>query len=237
VPTDNDEGGGDRSYAHNWRKAGLDTFKISVKDLKTNSINNGTISVKVNSVLEFKKGKMELNTEYMFYWDGEISVKYDLKLLDNCPLLARVGVQFAMNQSFNEIGWFGRGPFESYWDRKESAHFGLYSGKVADQHFPYVMPQENGNKSDVSWIKILGLGRGLEIECHSPLNVNVQDYSHKALNTSKTSHELMRGDKTYIHIDYQQMGLGGDDSWTPRVHPEFQLKANEYSFGFTLKPF
>jgi beta-galactosidase len=142
-----------------------------------------------------------------------------------------------MPSTFNNIKWFGRGPFESYQDRKESAHFGLYSGKVADQHFPHVMPQENGNKTDIIWMDIVGLNRGLKIESKGMLNMNVQNYSQRALNTSKTSHELVRGDQTYVHIDLDQMGLGGDDSWTPRVHPEYQLNAKNYEFGFTLKPY
>jgi beta-galactosidase len=99
------------------------------------------------------------------------------------------------------------------------------------------MPQENGNKTDVTWMNILGLNRGLKIEAHSLLNINVQNYSQKALNASKTSHELVRGDLTYVYIDLQQMGVGGDDSWTPRVHPEYQLNAKNYEFGFTLRPY
>jgi beta-galactosidase len=31
------------------------------------------------------------------------------------------------------------------------------------------------------------------------------------------------------------MGLGGDDSWTPRVHPEYQLTKDSYTFSFRLR--
>lgn len=237
VPTDNDEGGGDISYAARWRKAGLDSYKTMVKEIKTEKMANGPVKVNVTSILEFKGGNMELNTSYTIYADGVTSVHYKLNLLNEFPPLAKVGVKFAMPASFDKIEWFGRGPYENYQDRKESAHFGIYSGKVADQHFPHVMPQENGNKTDVIWMNILGLNRGLKIEAHSMLNINVQNYSQKALNASKTSHELVRGDQTYVHIDLQQMGVGGDDSWTPRVHPEYQLNAKNYEFGFTLKPY
>lgn len=236
VPTDNDEGGGENSYAARWRKAGLDSYKTVVKDIKTIEANN-RVEVKVLSTLEFKGGKMDVVTDYAIYPDGKVAVNYKVNLLNEFPPLAKVGVKFAMPAGFDKIEWFGRGPFDSYQDRKESAHFGLYTGKVADQHFPHVMPQENGNKSDVIWMNILGLSRGLKIDTHSLLNINVQNYSQKALNSSKTTHELLRGDLTYVYIDLQQMGLGGDDSWTPRVHPEYQLNAKSYEFGFTLKPY
>lgn len=236
VPTDNDEGGGQRSYAAHWRKAGLDGYTTKVNDIKAEE-NGDKVNITVNSTLQFKEGSMNVVTKYTFYSPGEIDINYTINLNDKFPPLARVGVEFAMPSSYSAIKWLGRGPFESYQDRKESAHFGLYSGKVADQHFPHVMPQENGNKTDVFWMDLQGLSRGLRIEGFTPLNMNVQNYSQKALNDSKTTHELLRGDQTYVHIDLQQMGLGGDDSWTPRVHPEYLLNAKNYEFGFTLKPY
>lgn len=147
-------------------------------------------------------------------------------------------MQFAMPPVYKYISWYGRGPFESYQDRKVSANVGIYSGPVEDQHFEYVMPQENGNKTDVRWIRILDKAEtGLKITGEQLMEVNVQDYSQQALNNSKTSHSLIRGDQIYVHIDLKQMGLGGDDSWSPRVHEEYQLKDKNYHFGFNLKPF
>lgn len=237
VPTDNDEGGGNRSFASRWRKAGLDSFTIKkVEDFKIDSTGN-TVRLNVNSILSFKEGSMKLHTSYTFNSQGNLKLEYDLELMNDFPPLARVGVEFAMPSEYNRIKWLGRGPHESYQDRKESAHVGLYEGIVADQHFSHVMPQENGNKTDVVWMDIFGPGGGVKIEADSLLNVNVQDYSQKALNDSKKSHVLTRGDATYVHIDYQQMGLGGDDSWSPRVHPEYQLTKKDYSFGFTIEPY
>jgi beta-galactosidase len=152
--------------------------------------------------------------------------------------MARVGVQFAMPSVYDHMTWYGRGPFENYQDRKESAHVGLYSGSVADQYFEYVMPQENGNKTDVRWIRVMDkAGTGLKVTGEPLLEVNVQDYSQEALHNSKTSHSLVRGEQTYVHVDFKQMGLGGDDSWSPRVHEEYQLNEKHYHFGFSLKPF
>jgi beta-galactosidase len=237
VPTDNDEGGGANSYASRWRDVGLNNFEINVENVTAQAIDQSKVEVEVTSNLLFKKGNMKMVSRYTINTTGEIDVEITVKLLSHFPPLARVGLQFAMPAEFNQLEWLGRGPFESYQDRKSSAHFGLWSGKVSNQYFPFVMPQENGNKCDVFRMNIAGLNRGLKIVSDSLLNINVQDYSQKALNEMKTTHELKRGDMTYIHIDLNQMGLGGDDSWSPRVHPEFQLTDNVYSFGFTLIPY
>jgi beta-galactosidase len=100
------------------------------------------------------------------------------------------------------------------------------------------MPQENGNKTDVRWIRLTDNAEtGLKISGEQLMEVNVQDYSQQALNNSKTSHSLTRGDKVYVHFDLRQMGLGGDDSWSPRVHKEYQLKEKNYHLGYHLNPF
>ena len=238
VPTDNDEGGGNNSYASRWRKAGLDNYKIKVNSLNVNPQKDGSVRMEVLSTLVFREGSMNLNSTYSFDTDGSIDIQIDLSLIDSFPPLARVGMQFAMPSAFSNITWYGRGPFESYQDRKVSANVGIYSGPVTDQHFAYVMPQENGNKTDVRWIRILDNAEtGLKITGKQLMEVNIQDYSQHALNNSKTSHSLIRSDQIYVNIDLKQMGLGGDDSWTPRVHEEYQLKDKHYHFGYRLDPF
>jgi beta-galactosidase len=239
VPTDNDEGGGNRGFAARWRKAGLDNYKMTVNSIVAEPAENGSVKMKVGCTLTFVSGlSMNYNADYSFEPDGSIAFDLDLVLNGDFPPLARVGMQFAMPVHYDHIKWYGRGPFESYQDRKESAHVGLYSGAVADQHFAYVMPQENGNKSDVRWLRIFDkASTGIKITSAPLMYVNVQDYSQEALNQSKTSHSLYRGNLTYVQIDLKQMGLGGDDSWSPRVHEEYQLKEKNYKFGFRIEPF
>jgi beta-galactosidase len=238
VPTDNDEGGGDTGFAARWRNAGLDRYSVRVKNLEIKNQDNGDVLMAVSSDLVFV-GERTINFtgRYTFRTDGSLVFSMDLNLSDGFPPLARVGMQFAMPASYDYIKWYGRGPFESYQDRKESAHVGLWSGAVSDQYFPYVMHQENGNKTDVRWIKITDdAATGLKITGSPLMEVNVQNYSQQALNLAKPSKRLFRGDKTYVNIDLKQMGLGGDDSWSPRVHEEYQLKEKSYRFGFVIDP-
>lgn len=238
VPTDNDEGGGERGYATRWRKAGLENFGVKINTFNASSQNDGSVVLEAASTLFFRSGKtMNMNSRYTFHTDGKIDFDTDLSLNDEFPPLARVGMKFAMPALYDNLKWYGRGPFESYQDRKVSAHVGLYDGSVADQHFEYVMPQENGNKTDVRWFSITDeAATGFKITGRQLMEVNVQDYSQEALNMAKASHQLNRGNKTYVHLDLNQMGLGGDDSWSPRVHEEYLLNEKSYKFGFTMDP-
>merc|ERR1712046_379967 len=63
------------------------------------------------------------------------------------------------------MSWFGRGPHECYPDRKVSAFLGRFTATVAAQHVPYIIPGENGGKSDVAWVSVQDRdGRGLFIK-------------------------------------------------------------------------
>jgi beta-galactosidase len=43
-------------------------------------------------------------------------------------------------------------------------------------------------------------------------------------------------DLTAIHMDFKQMGVGGDNSWGLPTHPEYRLSEEEYSYTFYMIP-
>ncbi len=236
VPTDNDEGGGNNSYASRWRDAGLNNYKIENIAFTTNSPHKKEIDITVANKLVFKSGAIIHTAKYKVLANGFLKVDNIFQVDDELPSLARVGMTLSIPKEFNNIEWYGRGPFESYEDRKSAAFVGLWKGKVEDQHFDYIMPQENGNKTDVRWVKVMSENNSIRFIGLPFINFNIQDYSDESLNESKSSHFLKRGEQIHIHIDHKQMGVGGDDSWSPRVHREYILNNSLYSFSFIIIP-
>ncbi len=251
TPTDNDEGGGARSFAARWRQAGLSEPTLVPVRVIAEQVGPKQVRIAVEQRLVTYRSGIDHTVEYLVNGLGELECRHRFKVGEDLPPLARVGMEFRLPRELATVTWFGRGPFESYVDRNESAFVGRYSGPVAAQHFAHPMPQENGNKTDVRWVtvtdgdgfglKATGLpvagGRGASLpRSDAWLSVNVQDYSPAALAEAKTTHELVRGVNTYLHLDLAQMGLGGDDSWSPRVHPEYQLTAREYTYAYRISP-
>jgi beta-galactosidase len=237
VPTDNDEGGGNKSFASQWRAASLDTLETVSSDLKTQRITAQIYRVTLTQTLKQPKGEMDVTSVYMVYASGDIHVRNTFTPRGEWPPLAKVGMQLTMPNAFTKTQWYGNGPFETYSDRK-SAKVGIYGGSVADQHFAYIAPQENGNKTDVRWATITNQeGTGLLVMSDSVFNFNVHDYTDKDLLAAKRrAASLSRGQVTTVNIDLAQMGLGGDDSWSPRVHEAYLLPAKTYSYAFRLRP-
>jgi beta-galactosidase len=57
------------------------------------------------------------------------------------------------------------------------------------------------------------------------------------LEDAEHTHELPRRDIITVNLDYKQMGVGGDDSWGARPHPEYTLPAEKYRYSFRLTPY
>ena len=237
VPTDNDEGGGKQSFAAQWRKANLDSLKLTGTDLRVEKLNPHVFKVTLKKSLRSRSGAMIVSSVYTIYASGDIHVQNTFAPTGEWPPLAKVGMQLQMPASYSQVEWYGNGPFETYADRKSSGQIGLYTGSVAEQHFPYISPQENGNKTDVRWARITNEdGLGLIAISDSVFNFNVHDYTDKALLAAKERGSVLAsGSSTTVNIDFAQMGLGGDDSWSPRVHEQYRLPAKPYSYSFRLK--
>ncbi len=236
VPTDNDEGGGPQSFAHRWRQAGLDRLALQPKGLRAERLDSGRARVTLESRLSGTAAAVLVTTVYDVRGDGEITVSASFRCEGELPPLPRIGFEVQLPGSLDEVAWYGRGPHESYPDRRHGARLGVHRARVSDLHFPYVMAQENGNRTDTRWVRLTdGAGNGLSFTGAPTLDFTAHDYTDGALLAAKTSQEILRDGRVTLSLDLAQMGLGGDDSWSPRVHPEYQLTASEYRFAFRLR--
>ena len=145
-------------------------------------------------------------------------------------------MQMALLNQFDKMTWYGRGPHENYWDRNTGAAVGLYSGQVEDLIHDYVRPQENANRTDVRWVSFTDKdGIGLLAVAMPLLSISAWPYSTEDLERARHINELPRRDSITVNLDYRQMGVGGDDGWGKRPHPEFTLPAKPYTYSFRLK--
>ena len=75
-------------------------------------------------------------------------------------MMPRFGTELVVAPGLENITWYGRGPKETMTDRKFE-RIGVYSSTVDKEWVDYMRPQENGNKTDVRWVKLTNAaGRG-----------------------------------------------------------------------------
>jgi beta-galactosidase len=153
---------------------------------------------------------------YTIYGSGDVLVDIHVLPSRNLPPLPRVGVRMTLPGGYESFTWYGRGPHETYADRKTGAPVGVYSGTVDDQCVPYITPQENGNKTDVRWVSLTnesGIGLlavGHTTDGNSPLlEVSAHHFTAGDLVAARHTYELNRCEGIALNLDYRQSGLGG----------------------------
>jgi beta-galactosidase len=123
--------------------------------------------------------------------------------------LPRIGIQMVLDPSFDQVKWYGRGPFETYPDRKTGAKVGVYSGLVKDMYEPYLIPQENSNKTDVRWEVLQnGNGLGLKISSSEPFNFSALNVESDNLSRAWYPFQLKPFDGITLNVDYALSGVG-----------------------------
>ena len=147
-------------------------------------------------------------------------------------------MQMAVKPGFEKICWYGKGPQETYSDRRD-ARVDVYEGTVDGQYFDYTEPGETGNKVDVRWVTLVnGKGIGLLAAGRPLLSVNALHYTTDDLMSREHGYQMTRRDFITLNLDLVQMGVGGDDSWGAWPHAEFLIPSNKaYSYSFRLRPF
>jgi beta-galactosidase len=237
APTDNDFGNQMPRRLAVWRQASLSR---DLKSLGTRKSGDGGVTVAV--VYDLARGLATQTLEYEIGGDGRIVLRSTLDLKDEAklPEIPRVGVKMALPGGFDKVQWYGRGPFENYWDRKTAAFVGVYE-MMAAEPVPYVSPQEYGNRADTRWLAVRDAeGRGLLISGDPVLEFSAHPFWPEDLTQesrgSKHPPDIQRRDLVCLTLDHAQMGVGGDDSWGARVHPQYTLPAKGYSFTLTLRP-
>jgi beta-galactosidase len=251
APIDNDFGNGLDKRSRVWRKAGE---RKTVKSATVKQLANEVL-VSFNFDLNNEKGQViaNYNSDYTVLGNGEVVVNNSFKMTkDSLPEIIRFGVNLVMPREFDQMSWLGRGPHESYLDRYTSALVGLYSGPVADQYFPYIRPQENGNKTDVRWLSIAnkdGVGLqfiGLPLLSVSAHHQIMEDFESPDRTDGRVkegqkmvrrhTNDVVPRDLTSINIDYKQQGVGGDDSWGAWTHDQYRLREKAYNYSFRISP-
>ncbi|MFC1652231.1 glycoside hydrolase family 2 TIM barrel-domain containing protein [Planctomycetota bacterium] len=250
APIDNDFGNDLHKRSRVWRKAGQ---RRSVVSAKVTRQSPKLVEIVLAFVLPDKQSTKiaDYTSTYQIYGSGEIVVQNAFQMVgDKLPEIPRFGMNLVMPRSFDQISWLGRGPHESYWDRKTSAFVDLYEGAVADQYWPYLRPQENGNKCDVRWVAITnGQGYGLQFTGMPLLSVSahhniMEDFESPERTDGRQAAGVMPvrrhttdvkpRDLTSVNIDYKQMGVGGDTSWGAWTHPEYRLTEKAYTYIFRV---
>jgi beta-galactosidase len=107
------------------------------------------------------------------------------------------------------VEWYGRGPQENYPDRKTGYRIGRYNNTVDQMFEPYLIPQDNGLRTDIRWVAFKDKnGNGLRFSVKDNFNFNAYPYSTDNLTKAMYPFQLTRQDGITLNLDYATSGVG-----------------------------
>lgn len=199
---------------------------------------NGATIVK--AIYQMIHDSAQLALSYQLHVNGLLQVDYDLQVKPGLPNIPKIGMQVGINRSYENIQWFGRGPLENYIDRRAGFDAGWYTASLNDFMEPYVVPQENGNRTDTRWMHLSNpkTGKGLLVLADSLLSMSAWPYTNQVIQSARHTYKLRDAGYINLNIDLVQMGVGGNDSWSDVAAPieQYQIKAASAAYRFYLVP-
>ncbi|UCF37502.1 MAG: DUF4981 domain-containing protein [Acidobacteriota bacterium] len=234
APTDNDDGNNMPKRLAIWKDA-PDSWHVA--NWNSRRLENGDVEVVVEGTLARIRSRMTIR--YQVSAEGSVAVNVGFSPGQaDLPEMPRFGTKFTLPESFQVVSWYGRGPQETQWDRKRGARVDEFWGTVDEQFVNYSKPQENGNKTDVRWLCLSNdEGVGLIVAGHPTVNFSARNYMDSDLESVLYGHLLKKRDFVTLNVDFEQMGVGGDNSWGAMTHAEFRLEPKDYSYSYTLVPY
>lgn len=232
VPTNNDRGNGLQNRCAIWAYPDQGQCKVTIEKSTIKSI---------EILSQFRYPELDANYQLTYFINSEGLIKVSAAFetsANDLPEMPRFGMRVTLPAEFNQFSWFGRGPHENYMDRYTSAFVGWYSGSVIEQHTPYIFPQENGNKTDIRFMALTNKeGVGLAVAGEQLLGGGAYHYKLEDLdNNLRHSIDVPMKNYTEWHIDYLQMGVGGDNTWGYHTHDKYKLLDKEYKYSFLIYP-
>ena len=239
-PTDNDLGNKMDKRCGVWRRAGQNRI---LKSFDFVELDERRVRIRIEYSIPV--GETKQWVVYTFFGSGDVLVENQIEVdPGKTPEVPRFGMMMELAPRFENMSWYGRGPHESYWDRKTGAEVGVYSGAVWDQYFPYTRPQENGNKTDVRWVALTDeQGRGVMAARVGKdlLSASAYHFRQEELDVEKGRYrhinDIAKQNLVTFNVDHRQMGVGGDNSWGALPHPEYLLTEKSYSYAFRMRAF
>jgi beta-galactosidase len=229
--------------ANGWRAVGLDRLEHTVETFEALLSEDRQVVVEIEAHAaprgqtpgSFSTG-FDLTYVYRILASGDILLEHSITPQGEQPdWLPKVGLQMVLAEEFDILEWSGRGPFETYPDRRTGARVGFFESTVEEQYVPYLVPQDYGNKTDVRWVSLANSeGVGLLASGKKLISVSAQHFGTDNLSRAWYPFQLKPLSGITLNLDHRVSGVGGT---AVSVLNAFRTFPQPYSYSVRLRPF
>ena len=220
-----------------WHSIGLDRLEHTTMDFNVTQSRAGHVRVAISSFTSAPGFTAGFVNDYVYeiFDSGDIILNHTVTPVGKYEIsyLPKIGLQCRLSSQFDRFTWYGRGPWETYPDRKTANRMGVYTSSIDDHYVPYLVPQDCGNKTDVKWAAFENYeGTGLAVFARESMNVSVTPYSN--VDRALYAFQLQETGALTVNFDHKVSGVGG----TPvNARPAYRTYPQRYSYSIRFKPY
>lgn len=227
-----------------WYAWGLDSLVHEVESVYSEKVNDkeALVSIRTRSY-SFKERALQFDNlyKYRIFNEGKLILEHKVicqlelparRPSNDIPWIQKIGLEMKLSPEMELYKWYGKGPFETYPDRKTGARTGIYSMPVDSIRMPYVITQGFGNHTDVRWLKVIHKsGAGLRFKAAGRMDFSIDPYEN--LKDSWYPYQLKRSVNPTLNLDHRVSGVGG----TPiTVRHSYRTYPDTYQYQITIEP-
>lgn len=237
APLDNDIGTSEADHADpnawiaRWQEAGLNELQHRCLELVV-SPDQGVVTVR-HGYFVGEALKLLTCWRHSFDQDGAMRLAIEVEVAAEMPSLPRIGALLWLADEVlaagEEVSWLGRGPHENYPDRLLAADLGCWQSSLDVLHTAYVFPTDNGLRCDTRQLRFGS------IEVEGLFHFSLSRFSQQQLAQARHQTDLVAAGGLHLCLDGFHMGIGGDDSWSQSVRPEYWLQPGSYYWNCVLR--
>jgi len=246
APTDND-----RNIRNDWQHAGYDRTTLRVYEVTCQQDNPSavvqtttseavaqtlvTITAKLSIAAIQREHILDLEVIWSINSEGNLTIHTHALRNTKMPYLPRFGLRFFLCKSYDNLQYFGYGPYESYLDKHRSSYIGLFEQSVKEQCEDYIFPQENSSHCGNRYLRLNTTDHdsNIIITGNQEFSFNVSEYTQEELTSKNHNYELEKSPYTTVCLDYKLSGIGSN-SCGPELLHKYRLEEEEIDFTFNM---
>jgi beta-galactosidase len=226
-----------RNAAAEWYSSGLERLKTELTEFRVKAWGGNSVTVTISNVMTLATGRGSFINNFLYTINGNGEMKINHTIIPDGDMpawLPRAGMEWILNNSLQNVEWFGRGPQENYPDRKSGYKTGIYRSTVNEMYEPYLIPQDYGLRTENRWVRLTDdKGFGIEFRGEELFNFSAHPYSAENLTRSLYTYQLHPSDAITFNFDYATSGVG---CTALSVFTQYQVMPVRYDFTFSVKP-
>lgn len=236
APTDNDGiTGFDEHHAGEWKRRLVSNLRFGLHEQTVEQLDDRCVIRAVGKILpQSHFWGFDAELTYTISSGGIVEIQMKGKPYGDVPkILPRIGMKVCLPKDATYAEWFGRGPGDSYSDRRHASPVGLYGMEIEGMNFQYDVPQETGNRENTRFVRIVGENYGICVV--GDFSFSCHDFTLDNLTSARHRNELRFTEEKYLYIDHRHRGLGSH-SCGPEPEEAYELRAESFEFTFLFTP-